>query len=52
MYLGLLLVVLGVLFLLRNLGIIAGNFWDILWPAVVVFVGISVIFARKKPVKK
>jgi len=52
MYLGLLLVVLGVLFLLKNLGIIAGNFWNILWPAAIVLVGIAMIFGRKRPMKK
>jgi hypothetical protein len=48
MYVGFLLIVIGVLFLLKNLGIISGSFWDILWPIVVVFVGISMLFGRKK----
>jgi hypothetical protein len=48
MYIGFLLIVIGVLFLLKNLGIISGSFWDILWPIVVVFVGISMLFGRKK----
>ena len=48
MYVGFLLIIVGVLFLLKNLGIISGSFWDILWPIVVVFVGISMLFSRKK----
>ena len=48
MYIGLLVIVVGVLFLLKNLGVITGNFWDILWPLVIVFVGISMLFGRKK----
>ena len=48
MYIGLLLIVLGVLFLLRNLGVIAGNFWNVLWPLVIVVFGISMLFGRKK----
>jgi hypothetical protein len=48
MYIGFLLIIVGVLFLLKNLGIISGSFWDILWPIVVVFVGISMLFGRKK----
>jgi len=48
MYVGFLLIIVGVLFLLKNLGIISGSFWDILWPIVVVFVGISMLFGRKK----
>ena len=47
MYIGFLLIVVGVLFLLKNLGIVTGGFWDILWPLVVVFVGISMLFGRK-----
>jgi len=48
MYIGFLLIVVGVLFLLKNLGIISGSFWEILWPIVVVFVGITMLFGRKK----
>lgn len=48
MYIGLVLIVLGVLFLLKNLGVLAGNFWDVLWPLVIVVVGISMLFGRKK----
>jgi len=48
MLIGLLVIVVGVLFLLKNLGVIGGNFWDILWPIIIVFVGISMLFGRKK----
>ena len=48
MYIGLLVIVLGVLFLLKNLGVIAGNFWNVLWPLVIVVAGISMLFGRKK----
>ncbi|MBA7510962.1 hypothetical protein ES705_02952 [subsurface metagenome] len=48
MYIGLVLIVLGVLFLLKNLGVITGNFWDVLWPLIIVVAGISMLFGRKK----
>ena len=48
MAIGLLVIVVGVLFLLKNLGVIAGNFWDVLWPLVIVVAGISMFFGRKK----
>lgn len=48
MAIGLLVIVVGVLFLLKNLGVIAGNFWDILWPLVIVVAGISMLFGCKK----
>ncbi|MFQ5867567.1 MAG: LiaI-LiaF-like domain-containing protein [bacterium] len=45
--LGLFLIILGVLLLLRNLGVITANFWAMLWPLVIVFFGISMLFTRK-----
>ena len=48
MAIGLLVIVVGVLFLLKNLGVITGNFWDVLWPLVIVVAGISMLFGRKK----
>jgi len=47
MYLGLFLMILGVLLLLKNLGIIAADFWAILWPLIIVFFGILMLFVRK-----
>lgn len=37
-------VLFGILFLLRNLGIIRGNLWDFVWPLVFIIIGISMIF--------
>ena len=47
MYLGLFLMILGVLLLLKNLGIIAADFWAILWPLIIVFFGILMLFVRR-----
>jgi len=47
MYLGLFLMILGVLLLLKNLGIIAADFWSILCPLIIVFFGILMLFVRK-----
>lgn len=38
------LVLFGILFLLRNLGIIRGDLWDFVWPLVFIIIGISIIF--------
>ncbi|MEO8100363.1 MAG: DUF5668 domain-containing protein [Acidobacteriota bacterium] len=35
---------LGVLFLLRNLGIIYGNVWGFIWPAFFIAIGLSLLF--------
>jgi len=44
MFIGILVLVVGVVFLLQNLGYISGSVWDIIWPAIVIVVGLSMIF--------
>ncbi|UCC80917.1 MAG: hypothetical protein JSW64_06045 [Candidatus Zixiibacteriota bacterium] len=38
------LVLFGILFLLRNLGVIRGDMWIYVWPLVFIIIGISLIF--------
>ncbi len=37
------LIVLGVAWLLRNLGILPGNFWDYFWPLLIIALGLSML---------
>ena len=46
MLFGVILVVIGILLLLEKMGIITGNFWDYLWPVVIIVIGLS--FVTKK----
>jgi len=39
MFIALLLIIIGTLFLLKNLGIVTGNVWDILWPIILIALG-------------
>jgi hypothetical protein len=48
MFFGLLLVILGVLFLLRNLGILDSSVWGILWPLAIVVLGLSIAIKKNK----
>ena len=41
------LVIIGVIFLLKNLGIMPSIAWDIIWPIILVVVGLSMIFKKK-----
>ena len=41
---GSLLILAGVLFLLQNLNIISGNIWSLLWPLLIIAVGIYFLF--------
>ncbi len=50
MFMGILLLLLGLLILLQRLGVIHGGFWGFLWPAVLVAVGVYLITKnRSKP---
>lgn len=47
--LGFLLVILGVIFLLKNLGFISENVWGILWPAFLIVAGLNLIIRKNYP---
>ena len=41
------LVIVGVIFLLKNLGIISGIAWDVVWPVALIVIGTSLLFKKK-----
>jgi len=41
------LVILGVVFLLKNLGIMPDIAWDIIWPVILIVIGATMIFKHK-----
>ena len=45
--LGVALVVIGAIFLMKNLGLIPGVNWDIVWPLAVLVIGVAMVFKRK-----
>lgn len=48
MFWGFVLIAAGVLLLLSRAGIIPGTFWDYLLPIVLIGIGGSILFKRKK----
>ncbi len=48
MFLGVLLLLLGVLLLLERLGVIPGGSWNYFWPVVIIAVGVSLIFKSRR----
>ncbi|OQA04309.1 MAG: hypothetical protein BWY68_00405 [bacterium ADurb.Bin400] len=50
MWFGLILVLLGVLLLLQNLGILPADAWGIFWPVIIIAFGLSLLIraARKQ----
>lgn len=48
MFLGLMVLVVGVVFLMQNLGYISGGVWEILWPSFLIITGLVMIFRQKE----
>lgn len=47
MMFGVMLIIVGIAFLLQNLGYIPEDAWRIIWPAALIAVGLRVIFKRR-----
>lgn len=47
MKIGIILIVIGVVFLLNNLGIINGITWGIFWPVILILVGIGMLSGKR-----
>jgi len=47
MILGLILIIIGVVFLLQNLGYVSEGAWSIIWPAILIVIGLGSILKRR-----
>ncbi len=47
MWFGVAIIVVGVVLLLQNLGLVTGGAWSIVWPALIIILGIALI-AKKE----
>ena len=47
-FFGSLLILLGGFWLLSNLGIISAEFWEVFWPAVIILLGLKMLFGPHK----
>jgi hypothetical protein len=43
MFFGILLIIVGAFFLLKNLGIISGDLWSVFWPTIIIIIGIRTL---------
>ena len=48
MFIGVILVAMGILIILDKLGIIYGSFWDFLWPVALIALGADFIFKNSR----
>lgn len=51
MWLGVTLVVVGVIFMLDNFGFLSHQAWDIIWPMLIIIIGIYLILKKPASVK-
>lgn len=51
MWFGVTLVVVGVIFMLDNFGFLSHQAWDIIWPLLIVIIGVYLIFKRPASVR-
>lgn len=49
MFVGFLLLLLGVLMLLDKFDVIQGSFWEYAWPAAIIALGLHLVFKSRKP---
>jgi hypothetical protein len=43
MWFGLVVLALGILLLLQNLGILHADVWQVLWPVILILLGLSIV---------
>jgi len=48
MFFGSIILVLGLVFLLKNLRIISGEVWPVIWPSLLIILGLSIFWKRKR----
>jgi len=48
MWFGVAIIIVGVVLLLQNLGLVSGGAWDIIWPALIVLIGASILAKRDR----
>ena len=52
MFLGILLILLGILLLLEKAGVIYGDIWDYIWPVALIALGGSMMFKNRNSIEK
>lgn len=48
MIFGYLLIIVGLYFLLKNLGVLTAEVWEIIFPSLIVIFGLAIIYKKKK----
>ncbi len=51
MFFGIVLIIIGALLLLNEIGVIHWSFWGYIWPVLIIAVGLRMIIGEKRPKK-
>jgi len=47
MFFGFVIIIIGLVFLMQNLGLLGQEVWNIVWPAIIILFGVSLIIRKK-----
>jgi len=45
---GIVIIVLGIIFLLQNYGLLPSAFWGTLWPLILIIIGLNIVIKKNK----
>lgn len=48
MLFGVSIIIVGVILLLQNLGLVADGAWNIIWPALIIILGVSILIKKDR----
>lgn len=48
MWFGVAIIIVGVILLLQNLGFVSGGVWEVVWPALIILLGVSILAKRDR----
>ena len=48
MLFGVAIIIVGVILLLQNLGLVADGAWNIIWPALIIILGVSILIKKDR----
>jgi ABC-type glycerol-3-phosphate transport system permease component len=46
MFIGLIIIVIGLVLLMQNMGFVSSEIWNVIWPSIIILFGISLLMKR------
>jgi uncharacterized membrane protein len=48
MFVGLIIIVIGLVLLMQNMGFVGPEIWNVIWPSLIILFGISLLMKRRR----